>query len=167
MASLPDVFLVLNDMKSDDVIEDYAIGGAMAVLFYAEPTRTYDLGVFVVLPESEDTIVVLTPAYEWLQSRGFEPRAEHVMIHGVPVQLIPAYNDLVEEAVAEARQLDYDSVPVRVVSPEHLVALAFQTGGRKRRERAFQLLETSDVDRGKLDDIFDRIGIERPWSDDG
>lgn len=167
MASLPDVFRVLNDMKSDGVIEDYAIGGAMAVLFYAEPTRTYDLDVFVVLPESEDTIVVLTPAYEWLQSRGFEPRAEHVMIHGVPVQLIPAYNDLVEEAVAEARQLDYDSVPVRVVSPEHLVALAFQTGGRKRRERAFQLLETSDVDRGKLDDIFDRIGIERPWSDDG
>jgi len=167
VASLPDVFRVLNDMKSDGVIEDYAIGRAMAVLFYAEPTRTYDLDVFVVLPESEDTIVVLTPAYEWLQSRGFEPRAAHVMIHGVPVQLIPAYNDLVEEAVAEARQLDYDSVPVRVVSPEHLVALAFQTGGRKRRERAFQLLETSDVDRGKLDGIFDRIGIERPWSDDG
>ena len=50
MASLPDVFRVLNDMKSDGIIEDYAIGGGMAVLFYAEPTRTYDLDVFVLLP---------------------------------------------------------------------------------------------------------------------
>jgi Fe2+ or Zn2+ uptake regulation protein len=40
VASLASVFRVLNEMKSDGVIEDYAIGGAMAVLFYAEPTRT-------------------------------------------------------------------------------------------------------------------------------
>lgn len=42
VASLREVFQVLNDMRSDGVIEDYALGGAMAVLFYAEPTRTYD-----------------------------------------------------------------------------------------------------------------------------
>ena len=166
VASLPDVFRVLNDMKSDGLIEDYAIGGAMAVLFYAEPTRTYDLDVFVLLPSSEETIVVMTPIYAWLESRGFEPRAEHVIIHGVPVQLIPAYNDLVEAAVTEARVLDYDDVPVRVSPPEHLVAIAFQTGGGKRRERAFQLLETADIDRGKLDDLLDRHGIQPPWSGD-
>jgi hypothetical protein len=31
LASLPDVFRVLNDMKTDGMVEDYAIGGAMAV----------------------------------------------------------------------------------------------------------------------------------------
>jgi hypothetical protein len=45
----------------------------MAVLFYAEPTRTYDLDVFVILPRSDQTIVTLTPVYAWLQARGFEP----------------------------------------------------------------------------------------------
>jgi len=167
VASLPDVFRVLNDMKSEGIVEEYAIGGAMAMLFYAEPTRTYDLDVFVLLPRSEETIVVLTPVYAWLEERGFEPRAEHVLVHGVPVQLIPAYNDLVEEAVVEALQLDYDTVPVRVSPPEHLVAIAFQTGGRKRRERAFQLLETSEIDRGKLDDLLSRHGIRTPWGSDG
>jgi hypothetical protein len=166
VASLADVFRVINDMTSDGIIEDYAIGGAMAVLFYAEPTRTYDLDVFVLLPRSDAPLVVLTPAYTWLQARGFEPEAEHVVVHGVPVQLIPAYNDLVEEAITEARQLDYETVPVRVAPPEHLVALAFQTGGRKRRERAFQLLETSDINRDKLDELLDRHHIERPWSHD-
>jgi len=166
VASLPDVFRVLNNMKSDGVIEDYAIGGAMAVLFYAEPTRTYDLDVFVLLPRSEGTIVVLTPVYAWLEARGFEPRAEHVIIHGVPVQLIPAYNDLVEAAVTEARVLDYEDVSVQVTPPEHLIAIALQTGGGKRRERAFQLLETADIDRGVLDDLLSRFGVQPPWSGD-
>ena len=163
MASLPDVFRVLNDMKSDGIIEDYAIGGAMAVLFYAEPTRTYDLDVFVLLPGPENAIVLLTPVYDWLNARGFESRAEHVLIHGVPVQLIPAYNDVVKEAITEARQHDYDDVSVQVTPPEHLVAIAFQTGGRKRRERAFQLLETTDIDRDKLDELLSRHNIQSPW----
>ena len=49
MSSLADVFQVLNRMRDDGVVADYAIGGATAVLFYAEPTRTYDLDVFVTL----------------------------------------------------------------------------------------------------------------------
>jgi hypothetical protein len=167
VASLAAVFRVLNDMKADGVVEDYAIGGAMAVLFYAEPTRTYDLDVFVVLPQSASAIVLLTPVYSWFEGRGFEPREEHVLVHGVPVQLLPAYNELVEEAVSRARTLDYDGVPVRVTAPEHLIALAFQTGGRKRRERAFQLLETGDVDRAELEDLLARHGISDGDLNDG
>jgi len=166
VASLPDVFRVLNEMTSESLIEEYAIGGAMAVLFYAEPTRTYDLDVFVLLPQPEKTIVLLTPVYDWLEERGFEPKDEHVIVHGVPVQLIPAYNELVEEGVIGARLLDYEGVPVRVTSPEHLVAIAFQTGGRKRRERAYQLLETADVNREQLEDILDRHGIPGVGSED-
>jgi hypothetical protein len=165
VASLASVFRILNEMKADGIIEDYAIGGAMAVLFYAEPTRTYDLDVFVLLPESGQEIVVLTPVYDWLQRRGFAPKAEHIMIHGVPVQLIPAYNDLVGESIAEARQHDYDGVSVQVTPPEHLIAIAFQTGGRKRQERAFQLLETTDIDRAKLDKLLSRHSIQSPGSD--
>lgn len=164
MASLPDVFRVLNDMRSEGIIEEYALGGAMAALFYAEPTRTYDLDVFVVLPPADQPIVTLTPVYAWLRARGFEAHAEHVMIHGVPVQVIPAYNELVEEAIAAARNHDYDDVTVRVCPPEHLIALALQAGGGRRRERAHQLLETADIDRDLLDQIMQRHGIQAPWS---
>ena len=167
VASLREVFQVLNDMRSDGVIEDYALGGAMAVLFYAEPTRTYHLDVFVILPASDQQIVTLAPIYGWLRARGFEAHAEHVMIHGVPVQLIPAYNELVAEAITAARDHDYDDVTVRVCPPEHLIALALQAGGGKRRERAHQLFETADIDRGLLGRLLHRYEIQAPWSIDG
>jgi len=73
--------------------------------------------------------------YEWTRASGFALQAEHVMIHGVPVQFLPAHNLLAEQAVRHARELDYEGVKVRVIDPEHLVALALQAGGARRRER--------------------------------
>lgn len=150
MTSLRTVFQVLNEMKSECVFEDYALGGAMAALFYAEPLRTYDLDVFVLLTQQQGIILQLTPIYRWLEERGFYPDAEHVLVHGVPVQFLPAYNGLTEEAVKEARKLDYEGVPVLVAGPEHLIALWLQAGGRKRRERSVLLLESGAVDGHKL-----------------
>jgi hypothetical protein len=159
MPSLTSVFQVLNQLRDEGVIEDYALGGGMAVLFYAEPTPTYDLDVFVLLPPSAGPIVRMTPIYERLQAEGFTTDMEHILIHGVPVQFLPAYNELVDEAVEQARTIEYDGVPVRVVRPEHLVALAIQTGGRKRRERAELLLESGEVDEAELDRVLSRFGL--------
>ncbi len=158
MSSLLQVFRLLNEMRAERLVEDYALGGAMAALFYAEPVRTYDLDVFVLVPASGD-LVSLSPIYEWLGSRGFRPDAEHVLIHGVPVQFLPSYNAVVEDAIRSARNLDYEGVEVRVSPPEHLIALALQAGGRKRRERAFQLLESGEIDRGLLQRLLDEHGI--------
>lgn len=86
------------------------------------------------------------------------------MIDGVPVQFLPAHNPLVEEAVTTARVHDYDGVDVRVVAPEYLTALALQAGGARRRERAWQLLESGTVDRDALTAILarHRIAVEIP-----
>ena len=112
----------------------------------------------------EASLVSLAPVYEWAQERGIASEGEHLLIAGVPVQLLPAYNALVEEAVAEARGHDYEGVPVRVVGPEHLVALALQAGGARRREHAWQLLQFGSVDRPRLRRILDRhaIAVEIP-----
>ena len=82
----------------------------------------------------------------------------HILVHGVPVQFLPAHNALAEAAVATARTLDY-GVPVRVIDPEHLVALAFQAGGHRRRERAWQILEVGVVDRQRLRALLSAHGI--------
>ena len=155
MSSLADVFRILNQMRADGVVSDYAIGGATAVLFYAEPTRTYDLDVFVTLQDGHaGELVSLSSVYDWARERDIPLEAEHLMIEGVPVQLLPAYNALVEAALAGARVHDYDGVPVRVVGPEHLVALALQAGGARRRERAWQLLQSGGVDRKRLRELL-------------
>ena len=160
MSTLADVFRELNELTASGLVRDYAVGGATAVLFYAEPARTYDIDVFVVMaPTAPVSLVSLEPFYEWARTRDFPVDAEHILVHGVPVQFLPAHNALAEAAVATARTLDYDGVPVRVVDPEHLVALAFQAGGHKRRERAWQMLEVGVVDRQRLRTLLSAHGI--------
>jgi len=114
---------VLNEMKSEGVVSDYAIAGAMALLFWIEPIPTYDLDVLVFLPASSGPIVSLDSIYRWTEQRHFPVDKEHVVIDGIPVQFLPAHNALADEAIETAASLDYQNVPVRVVRPEYLIAL--------------------------------------------
>ncbi len=122
----------------------------------------YDLDVFIFLPAQTGPLITMSPLYDILRERGYVFDAEHVIIHDTPVQFLPAYNPLSEEAVREAVFYDYEETPVRVIRPEHLVALAFQTGGRHRRIRAEALLEDGDIDADRLNAILARRTIILP-----
>lgn len=50
MASLADVFREINTLVETGLVRQYALGEAAAALFHAEPTRTYDIDVFVLPP---------------------------------------------------------------------------------------------------------------------
>ena len=52
--ALRDVLISLNDIKTAGIIQDYAIGGGYAVMFYGVEMTTYDLDVLVVLANEED-----------------------------------------------------------------------------------------------------------------
>jgi hypothetical protein len=166
MPSLADVFRVLDGMRTTQLVVDYAIGGATAVLFYAEPTRTYDLDVFIILPHGIDPLRPLAAIYEWSGANGYPSLGEHIVIHDVPVQFLPAHDSLLQEAVTTAREMDYQDIRTRVVDPEHLVALALQAGGARRRERAWQLLEAGQVDRKRLQMVLVKHGIDAKVPDD-
>jgi len=104
----------------------------MAATFYTEPVLTFDLDVFVVLSRGKGQLISLAPVYEALRARGYGEEKETVMIEGVPVQFLPAYNALVEEALGQAREIDYEGVSAHVLRAEHLIAIGLQTGRRKR-----------------------------------
>lgn len=124
MSAMREVFELVNRLKDEGTLLDYAVGGASAIPFHAEPVNTYDLDLFAFLPSNSGLILSMAPLYERLRELGHEPHAEHLMIAGVPVQFLPAYNSLVEEAVRAAVVRPYDAVPVRVVGAEHLAAIA-------------------------------------------
>ena len=134
----------------------------MAHAFWSEPTTTFDLDVFVLL-ESSGIITDLSPIYEWARGRGYREVAEHIEIEGIPVQVIPAY-DLAAEAVAKAVELDYEGQPVRVITPEYLVAMYLKPGARtaKRLARVGDLLDTGKVDPHLLKEILRRYELELP-----
>jgi hypothetical protein len=155
---------VLNDLVRDGVLSRYAIGGAIGVTFYTEPIVSFDLDVFVVLPQTGGGLLTLEPLYGALRKRGYRVKDECVDIEGVPVQFLPAYNALLEEALAEARETRYETTPTRVLRAEHLLAIALQTGRDKDRERVRLLREQARLDQKYLNGVLARHKLEDKWS---
>ena len=154
----------LAQLRESGVIGDYAIGGAMAATFYIEPVSTFDLDVFVVLPQAPGGILLtLTPLYDHLRAAGFREDKECVIIAGIPVQFLPAFNPLVEEALARAVPMDYDGVKAPVFTAEHLAVIALQTGRGKDYARIQSFIESGVLDLGKLTDVLTRHGLEEKW----
>lgn len=156
---------VLNEMVTDGVIESYAVGGAMAAVFYVEPVATFDLDVFLLLPagEGDRPIVTLERQNAWLAARGYRSAGEHVLVEGIPVQLLPAWNPLVTEAVHAAVEKPLGGAIVRVCRPEHLMAILVQTGRAKDRARLQMFLEEAQFDRSALEELIDRFALRERW----
>ena len=154
---------VLNELERAGVIRRYAIGGAVGAIFYMEPFLTYDLDVFVVLSETTGGLLTLAPLYEVLKRRGYAEEDECVSIEGVPVQFLPAYNALVEEALAEARDTLYERTPTRVLRAEHLAVIMVQTGRDKDRQRFSTFVMEAEMDEEYLQDVVRRHGLESRW----
>jgi hypothetical protein len=151
-------------MHFDGVIGKYAIGGAVGATFYLEPSATADLDVFIMLgtvPGS--SLLSLAPIYEYLTARGCLVEAERIVIGDWPVQFLPASNALELEALAQAVETEVEGVPTHVLTAEHLVAIALQTGRTKDYLRIAQFLEQDAVSSDKLDSILLRHGLLPKW----
>jgi hypothetical protein len=133
----------LNDLKGDGVVSEYAVAGALALLFWSEPIPTYDLDVLVFLPETSG------------------PIKGHIIVEGLPVQFVPAHSPLADEAIETAAELTYGDTRVRVVRPEYLIALYHEGSAAtaKRRERAAALRESGKIDERLLRDLGQRFRI--------
>jgi hypothetical protein len=159
------VIAAIDDLKTQGLIEDYAIFGAMAQLFWDEAIPTFDLDVLVLLVGQTGPLIDLGPIYEWARARGYEEQGAHFQIggaSGMPVQFIPAAPDpLSEEAVSAAATKEVDGVPVKVVRPEYLIALWLQppANDHRRKERAAKLRQSGQVDEELLRDLMARYNL--------
>lgn len=157
---LAEVLRAANDLVAAGLIEDYALGGALAAIYYVEPFTTYDADIFFVT--NDKTLDAGIPAiYLHLQSKGWRVEREHLLVHDFPVQFLAAAG-LTEEAVREARAIEYEGVPAKVFRPEHIIAIAARVGRHKDLARIEQLLEQAEIDRTLLDDITRRYNLKFP-----
>jgi len=154
---------VINQMQADGVISKYAIGGAVGATFYLAPAATADLDLFVALPGDGGLLVSLSPIYEYLKSRGCAAQDEYIVVGDWPVQFLPLRNALHEEAVNQAISTNVEGVTTRVISAEHLVAIALETGRAKDHTRILQFIEQGTIDRGRLESIVDKHGLSGKW----
>src|SRR6185436_2746077 len=123
----------------------------------------FDLDVFVLL-EQAGLLVSLTLIYDWARRRNYDVQNEHIVIATIPVQVVPAPNELAAEAVINAVDLDYDGQLVRVMTPEYLLAMFDEESARPRTrlERAVRLLDQGDLDLNLLHDLVERYDLRLP-----
>ncbi|MBV9210085.1 MAG: hypothetical protein JOZ52_05625 [Acidobacteria bacterium] len=150
-------------MVRDGVIERYAIGGAVAAIFYIEPVNTHDLDIFFHVENLSGDLTILAPLYEYLSGLGYEAQGEAVNIEGWPVQFLPVFNPLLEEAVAEAREIKFKRTKTRVMQAEHLLAIMLQTGRLKDHARIAQFIEHQVVDEARLNEVLTRHRLTGKW----
>jgi hypothetical protein len=157
---------VLNDLVDGGIVERYAIGGAVAAIFWAEPFDTIDLDVFVLLPETAHPLDPLRDVIGALQARGYSFEGDLLVIEGIPVQFIPAEDatGLRKEALEQATEHLYlGSVPTWVIRPEYLVALALDAHRPKDYERVYRLLQEAEADRTVIGSLIDRYQLQPYW----
>ena len=154
---------VLNELERAGQFTRYAIGGAMAAAFYAEPVLTYDLDIFVYGLPSSGPLLTLSPLYDALRARGYMEEHEHVIIEGLPVQFLPVCSPLVEEAVREATEITYGATQTRVLRAEHLIAIMVETGRPKDIVRLDQMAHQAEFDAEFLMEVLTRHGLIESW----
>ena len=155
---LADILRAANDLVSDGLIKDYALGGALAAIYYTEPFTTYDADIIFIA--SDKTLSAGIPAiYSHLQSKGWRVEREHLVVKDFPVQFLAA-SGLTEEAVRNANPIEYEGVLSKVFRPEYIIAIAASVGRHKDLARIEQLMLHAKIDKAFLDDILLRYNLK-------
>lgn len=140
---LKEVLISLNDLKTVGIIQDYAIGGGYAVMFYDIPMSTYDLDVLTVLPTEND----YHSLYEHFRKKGAKIENVYIFIEGMPVQFLPNYiSPLYNSAIEGANLMEFEGVHCKFVSIEYLVLLLLTSFRPKDKIRIKSLLEKANKD---------------------
>ena len=157
---LAQILRAANDLVANGLIEDYALGGALAAIYYVEPFTTYDADIFFI-PKDKELTAGIPEIFAHLKSRGWSVEGEHLMCAGFPVQFLAAAG-LTEEAVRESEHFQFEGVPSRIFRAEYIIAIAASVGRLKDRARIEQLLDQAQVDNPRLRDILDRHTLKLP-----
>lgn len=105
---------MLNVMRDSGVIADYALFGAAAQMKYTEPVATLYAEALVKVPSAERSDP-LAAIYQLCANRGYQPEGEAVRVGAWPVQFIPVFNPLTQEALKQAETADFEGRSVKRV----------------------------------------------------
>ncbi len=159
---MKDVAQILNQMVSEGVIRDYAVFGAMAQMRYTDAVATMDADILVSVLDPE-RIDVLSPIYAFCRTRDLEPEGECVRVGAWPVQFVPTFNSLTQEALEHAEDAEIDGAPIKVISADYLAAIALETGRAKDHARILALKEAGALDLNHVEAIAVSHDLRPAW----
>ena len=104
-----------------------------------------------------------TPIFEFCASRGYRMEDGYVVVGDWPVQFLAPPGNLGQEALENARYVEVEGIPVRILGAEYLAAIALETGRPKDKSRVLAFLESQSFDRATFEDILLRCNLENLW----
>ena len=153
---------LLNDMIDSGIITNYAVFGAVAQMRYTEAVVTMDADILIAVPDPP-SLDVLSPIYTFCRRFGYMPEGEAIRVGDWPVQFIPAFSPLTEEAMENAETADLEGIPFRVVRADYLAVIALSVGRAKDFARILALLESNAIETEKISKLAERHGLSKEW----
>jgi len=159
---MKEVAQLLNEMRGSGVILNYALFGAVAQMRYTEPVATLDADVLVAIPTPEG-LDVLAPIYKFCVSKGYKAEGEAIQVEAWPVQFIPVYSAITQEALEEAEAVEFEGVPFRVVRADYLAVIALSVGRAKDFTRILALFESGCIAQERIAQLAEKHGLSDAW----
>ncbi|MBI1871010.1 MAG: hypothetical protein HYS07_07450 [Chlamydiae bacterium] len=160
---MKEVAKLLNKMHQAGVITNYALFGALAQVRYTEPVSTLDADVLVAIP-SPNRLDILNAIYQFCYQEGYSTEGEAIRVGAWPVQFIPVFSPLTQEAVEQAETADFEGEPFRVIRAKHLAIIALSVGRAKDFARILVLLESKSVNREEIRELAFQHHLSEAWN---
>jgi hypothetical protein len=146
----------------------HAIGGALALAYYAEPRATIDIDINVFVPSERWQEVIDALAPLGVDTGNLDPTALlrdgqcRIWWGDNPVDLFFSYDPLHEEMRKEARRVPFGGTTLPILAPEHLAVCKAMFDRKKDWIDIEQMLvATDELDIGEIEDWLERmVGAE-------
>lgn len=161
--SLPEKVIVIHNALINAKIP-HALGGALALAYYADPRATIDIDINVFVPterwrEVIDALTEIGVSADRLDPAGLERDGQGRLWWGDnAVDLFFAYDPIHEAMRRQARRVPFGDATVLILSPEHLAVCKAMFDRRKDWLDIEQMLIAGDeLDLAEIEDWLVRM----------
>jgi hypothetical protein len=161
--SLPEKVILIHEALEDARIP-HALGGALALAYYADPRATIDIDVNVFLPTDRWPHVVAALEALGVDIGNLDPAALErdgqcrLWWGDNAVVLFFSYSPIHDEMKKESRRVPFAEVTVPILSPEHLAVCKAMLDRRKDWLDIEQMLiVTDELDKPKIERWLERM----------
>jgi len=157
---MKEIIKILNKMIKDKIIDDFVLGGATALLYYADNIfQTEDIDIFISVKHL-GLIFNLEPIYTYLKyNYDAKEYGEYIIVKDFPLQFLLPGDSLHKEAIKNFKTITIQGEKCKIFSFEYLIALMIFLFKPKYRERIRLIIEGKTYDEKKLNDILKRHSL--------
>ncbi len=161
--SLPEKVIIIDETLTDAKIP-YALGGALALAYYADPRATIDIDINVFVPTERWREVVDELSASGVDSSNVDPGALErdgqcrLWWGDNAVDLFFSYDPIHEAMSKETRRVPFGGTTVPILAPEHLtVCKAMFDRHKDWLDIEQMLLAADDLDLSEVEDWLVRM----------